>query len=53
MSDSKVFSPDFSEFVELLIQHKVKYLIVGGYAVGVYGHPRYTGDLAEVKISKI
>ncbi|MEZ4830324.1 MAG: hypothetical protein R3C61_29165 [Bacteroidia bacterium] len=45
MSDSKVFSPDFREFVELLIQHKVKYLIVGGYAVGVYGHPRYTGDL--------
>ena len=45
MSDSNVFSPDFKEFVELLNQHKVKYLITGGYAVGVYGHPRYTGDL--------
>lgn len=45
MSDSKVFSPDFREFVELLHHHKVKYLITGGYAVGVYGHPRYTGDL--------
>ncbi len=38
-------SPDFKEFVELLIQHKVKYLVTGGYAVGVYGHPRYTGDI--------
>jgi hypothetical protein len=23
----------------------LKYLIVGGYAVGIHGHPRYTGDL--------
>ena len=45
MSDSKVFSPDFREFVELLNQHNVHYLVTGGYAVGVYGHPRYTGDL--------
>ena len=45
MSDLNVFSPDFKEFVELLNLHKVKYLITGGYAVGVYGHPRYTGDL--------
>jgi Nucleotidyl transferase of unknown function (DUF2204) len=40
-----MFSQDFKEFVELLIKHKVEYLIVGGYAVGVHGHPRYTGDL--------
>jgi hypothetical protein len=45
MSDSSIFSPDFKEFVELLNQHEVKYLVTGGYAVGVYGHPRYTGDL--------
>ncbi len=45
MSDSKVFSPDFREFVELLNRHEVSYLVTGGYAVGVYGHPRYTGDL--------
>jgi len=25
--------------------HKVKYLIVGGYAVTVHGYPRYTNDL--------
>ncbi|MBI3718067.1 MAG: hypothetical protein HY252_05680 [Sphingobacteriales bacterium] len=40
-----MFSPDFKEFAELLIKHKVKYLVVGGYAVGIHGHPRYTGDL--------
>lgn len=36
---------DFREFIELLINHQVEYLIVGGYAVGAHGHPRYTGDL--------
>lgn len=40
-----MFSQDFKEFVELLIKHKVEYLIVGGYAVGIHGYPRYTGDL--------
>jgi len=45
MLDSKVFSQDFREFIELLNSHEVKYLVTGGYAVGIYGHPRYTGDL--------
>ncbi len=40
-----MLSQDFKEFVKLLIDHKVEYLIVGGYAVGIHGHPRYTGDL--------
>jgi hypothetical protein len=40
-----MFSQDFKEFVELLIKHNASYLIVGGYAVGMHGHPRYTGDL--------
>ncbi len=40
-----MFSQDFKEFVSLLIKYNVEYLIVGGYAVGVHGHPRYTGDL--------
>lgn len=45
MSDLNVLSPDFKEFVELLIKHEVRYLVTGGYAVGIYGHPRYTGDI--------
>ncbi len=40
-----MLSKDFKEFVTLLIENKVDYLIVGGYAVGQYGYPRYTGDL--------
>lgn len=40
-----MFSEDFKEFVELLNKNDAEYLIVGGYAVGVHGHPRYTGDL--------
>lgn len=38
-------SQDFKEFVALLNENKVEYLIVGGYAVGMHGYPRYTGDL--------
>ncbi len=40
-----VLNPDFKEFVKLLTENKVEYLIVGGYAVGIHGYPRYTGDL--------
>ena len=39
------FPKDFREFVELLEKHKIEYLIVGGYAVGFHGYPRFTGDL--------
>ena len=35
----------FREFIELLERHGVRYLVVGGYAVGFHGFPRYTGDL--------
>ncbi|WP_246327281.1 hypothetical protein [Candidatus Competibacter phosphatis] len=40
-----MLSQDFKEFVELLNKKEVEYLIVGGYAVGIHGYPRYTGDL--------
>ena len=36
---------DFCDFLSLLAKHKVRYLVVGGYAVAVHGYPRYTGDL--------
>lgn len=35
---------DFIEFIELLNNHKVEYMIVGGYAVMAHGQPRYTED---------
>jgi hypothetical protein len=36
---------DFQDFIRLLNQKRVKYMIVGGYAVAYYGYPRYTGDI--------
>ena len=36
---------DFKELLELLISKKIEYLVVGGYAVSFYGHPRATGDI--------
>jgi predicted nucleotidyltransferase len=36
---------DFLEFIGLLDEEAVDYLIVGGYAVGIHGFPRYTGDI--------
>ncbi|MDI6767535.1 MAG: hypothetical protein QME52_12000 [Bacteroidota bacterium] len=38
-------SKDFKEFIELLNERKVNYLVVGGYAVAFHGHPRYTKEL--------
>jgi hypothetical protein len=40
-----MFSKDFKEFIQLLNKNQVEYLIVGGYAVGFHGYPRYTGDI--------
>jgi hypothetical protein len=37
--------PDFKELLSTLNAHKVKYLIVGGYAVGFHAQPRATKDL--------
>jgi predicted nucleotidyltransferase len=36
---------DFLEFIRLLEEQQVEYLVVGGYAVGIHGFPRYTGDI--------
>ena len=42
---NNVFPSHFREFVEALNQTHVEYLLIGGYAVGAYGHIRSTGDL--------
>lgn len=36
---------DFREFVECLTAEGVEYLVIGGYALAAFGHPRYTGDI--------
>lgn len=40
-----ILSPDFRDFVKFLNDSGVNYLVVGGYAVALHGHPRYTKDL--------
>lgn len=36
---------DFKEFLKLLEDEKVEYLLIDGYAVGYYGYPRATADM--------
>lgn len=36
---------EYREFLRLLNAHRVEYLLVGGFAVGVHGFPRATVDL--------
>ena len=38
-------SPDFKDLLNILEKHKVRYLVVGGYAVMKYTEPRFTKDL--------
>ena len=40
-----MFNQDFKEFIESLNDKQVRYLVIGGYAVALHGHPRYTKDL--------
>jgi predicted nucleotidyltransferase len=36
---------DFREFLRLLNDHGVEYLLIGGYAVAYYGYPRTTAGI--------
>ncbi|HEX6384730.1 MAG TPA: DUF6036 family nucleotidyltransferase [Anaerolineae bacterium] len=36
---------DFKEFLSLLNDKGVQYLLIGGYAVGYHGYPRATNDI--------
>lgn len=40
-----LFSDDLREFVEALNQSEVEYILVGGFAVILYGYQRVTGDM--------
>ncbi len=37
--------PDFKELLESLNQNGVRYLLIGGYAVGIHGYARSTNDI--------
>lgn len=40
-----ILNQDFKEFIQSLNANKVRYLVVGGYAVAFHGYPRYTKDI--------
>jgi len=42
---SMIISSDYKDLLRILNKHKVKYLIVGAYAVIYYTEPRYTKDI--------
>ena len=42
---AKQLPDDFREFLKLCNQKRVKYLLIGGYAVSHYGYPRTTADM--------
>lgn len=42
---AKLLPDDFRDFLKLGNRKRVKYLLIGGYAVGHYGYPRATGDM--------
>lgn len=40
-----IFNDDFRDFLLALNKHDVRYLLIGGYTVILYGYPRTTGDI--------
>ena len=40
-----LLNPDFQDFIKCFNKHKVRYVLVGGYAVIYHGYNRSTGDL--------
>lgn len=39
-----MLNEDYREILQILLNKKVKFLVIGAYAMGVYGYPRATGD---------
>jgi hypothetical protein len=40
-----MLNKDYKEILQILLKNKVKFLVVGAYAMGAYGYPRSTGDI--------
>lgn len=43
--DGNALPSDFKEFLKLLHNAEVEYLLIGGYAVAYHGYPRTTADM--------
>ncbi|MEL6717672.1 MAG: hypothetical protein AAFO82_07160 [Bacteroidota bacterium] len=42
---NNIFNTDFQDFLNALNKNEVEYILIGGYAVILYGYRRTTGDL--------
>ena len=42
---ANIFNEDFRDFIAAWNNNHVKYILVGGFAVILYGHSRVTGDM--------
>ncbi len=40
-----MLNSDYKDMLQSFIDHKVHFLVVGAYAMGVHGYPRATGDI--------
>lgn len=38
-------STDWKEFLELLLSHRVRFMLIGGHALAIHARPRFTEDL--------
>jgi len=38
-------NPDFVDLLRAFVEHDVRFLVVGAYALAVHGRPRATGDM--------
>jgi len=43
--DQRQLPEDFKDFIRCLNSNSVRYLLLGGWAVGIYGNPRATKDI--------
>ena len=40
-----MLNEDYRDMLQILLENKVKFLVVGAYSMAVYGYPRATGDI--------
>ena len=40
-----MLNKDYKEMLQILLEEKVDFIIVGAYALGAHGYPRATGDI--------
>ncbi len=43
--ENQMLPDDFKEFLKLLNDYEVEYLLIGGYAARFHGYPRTTADI--------